>query len=324
MCITDIKNYGGIMETIVKIIDNISKVIIGKTEEVKLVLVALLSGGHVLIEDVPGVGKTSLVKALAKSINADFKRIQFTPDLLPSDVIGVSIYNPEKGVFEFKQGPIMSQILLADEINRTSPKTQSSLLEAMEERQVTVDGKTYMLPRPFMVIATQNPIEYDGTFRLPEAQLDRFMIKVNLGYPDIKHEIEMLKRFEALDPLEDLKPVVSIMEILKMQNEVKSVYVDDSILDYIITIVNNTRNLSTVLLGASPRAAISLMKASQAKAFIEGRNYVLPDDVKYLSVPVLSHRIILRNEARFNNLDERSVIKDILNATKVPVVKKYA
>lgn len=324
MCITDIKNYGGIMETIVKIIDNISKVIIGKTEEVKLVLVALLSGGHVLIEDVPGVGKTSLVKALAKSINADFKRIQFTPDLLPSDVIGVSIYNPEKGVFEFKQGPIMSQILLADEINRTSPKTQSSLLEAMEERQVTVDGKTYMLPRPFMVIATQNPIEYDGTFRLPEAQLDRFMIKVNLGYPDIKHEIEMLKRFEALDPLEDLKPVVSIMEILKMQNEVKSVYVDDSILDYIITIVNNTRNLSTVLLGASPRAAINLMKASQAKAFIEGRNYVLPDDVKYLSVPVLSHRIILRNEARFNNLDERSVIKDILNATKVPVVKKYA
>jgi MoxR-like ATPase len=324
LCITDIKNYGGIMETIVKIIDNISKVIIGKTEEVKLVLVALLSGGHVLIEDVPGVGKTSLVKALAKSINADFKRIQFTPDLLPSDVIGVSIYNPEKGVFEFKQGPIMSQILLADEINRTSPKTQSSLLEAMEERQVTVDGKTYMLPRPFMVIATQNPIEYDGTFRLPEAQLDRFMIKVNLGYPDIKHEIEMLKRFEALDPLEDLKPVVSIMEILKMQNEVKSVYVDDSILDYIITIVNNTRNLSTVLLGASPRAAINLMKASQAKAFIEGRNYVLPDDVKYLSVPVLSHRIILRNEARFNNLDERSVIKDILNATKVPVVKKYA
>ncbi|MBE0069629.1 AAA family ATPase [Thermoanaerobacterium thermosaccharolyticum] len=312
------------METIVKIIDNISKVIIGKTEEVKLVLVALLSGGHVLIEDVPGVGKTSLVKALAKSINADFKRIQFTPDLLPSDVIGVSIYNPEKGVFEFKQGPIMSQILLADEINRTSPKTQSSLLEAMEERQVTVDGKTYMLPRPFMVIATQNPIEYDGTFRLPEAQLDRFMIKVNLGYPDIKHEIEMLKRFETLDPLEDLKPVVSIMEILKMQNEVKSVYVDDSILDYIITIVNNTRNLSTVLLGASPRAAINLMKASQAKAFIEGRNYVLPDDVKYLSVPVLSHRIILRNEARFNNIDERSVIKDILNATKVPVVKKYA
>ncbi|MBP2072562.1 AAA family ATPase [Thermoanaerobacterium butyriciformans] len=312
------------METIVKIIDNINKVIIGKTEEVKLVLVALLSGGHVLIEDVPGVGKTSLVKALAKSINADFKRIQFTPDLLPSDVIGVSIYNPEKGVFEFKQGPIMSQILLADEINRTSPKTQSSLLEAMEERQVTVDGKTYMLPRPFMVIATQNPIEYDGTFRLPEAQLDRFMIKVNLGYPDIKHEIEMLKRFEELDPLENLKPVVSIMEILKMQDEVKSVYVDDSILDYIITIVNNTRNLSTVLLGASPRAAISLMKASQAKAFIEGRNYVLPDDVKYLSVPVLSHRIILKNEARFNDLDERSVIKDILNVTKVPVVKKYA
>ncbi|ORX22249.1 AAA family ATPase [Thermoanaerobacterium sp. PSU-2] len=312
------------MEIINKIIDNVNKVIVGKAEEVKLVLIALLSGGHVLIEDVPGVGKTSLVKALAKSISADFKRIQFTPDLLPSDVIGVSIYNPEKGVFEFKQGPIMSQILLADEINRTSPKTQSSLLEAMEERQITVDGNTYHLPRPFMVIATQNPIEYDGTYRLPEAQLDRFMIRISLGYPDMKHEINMLKMFEALDPLEDLKSVVSIREILKMQDEVKSVYVDDNILIYIIDIVNKTRNSDMVLLGASPRAALNLMKAAQAKAFIEGRTYVLPDDVKYLCVPVLSHRIILKNEMRFNNIDEKSVIKDILNTAKVPVVKKYA
>ncbi|MDE4543435.1 MoxR family ATPase [Thermoanaerobacterium sp. R66] len=312
------------MEIINKIIDNVNKVIVGKAEEVKLVLIALLSGGHVLIEDVPGVGKTSLVKALAKSISADFKRIQFTPDLLPSDVIGVSIYNPEKGVFEFKQGPIMSQILLADEINRTSPKTQSSLLEAMEERQITVDGNTYHLPRPFMVIATQNPIEYDGTYRLPEAQLDRFMIRISLGYPDMKHEINMLKMFEALDPLEDLKSVVSIREILKMQDEVKSVYVDDNILNYIIDIVNKTRNSDMVLLGASPRAALNLMKAAQAKAFIEGRTYVLPDDVKYLCVPVLSHRIILKNEMRFNNIDEKSVIKDILNTAKVPVVKKYA
>ncbi|HHV73859.1 MAG TPA: MoxR family ATPase [Thermoanaerobacterium sp.] len=312
------------MEIINKIIDNVNKVIVGKAEEVKLVLIALLSGGHVLIEDVPGVGKTSLVKALAKSISADFKRIQFTPDLLPSDVIGVSIYNPEKGVFEFKQGPIMSQILLADEINRTSPKTQSSLLEAMEERQITVDGNTYHLPRPFMVIATQNPIEYDGTYRLPEAQLDRFMIRISLGYPDMKHEINMLKMFEALDPLEDLKSVVSIREILKMQDEVKSVYIDDNILNYIIDIVNKTRNSDMVLLGASPRAALNLMKAAQAKAFIEGRTYVLPDDVKYLCVPVLSHRIILKNEMRFNNIDEKSVIKDILNTAKVPVVKKYA
>ncbi|AEF16436.1 MULTISPECIES: AAA family ATPase [Thermoanaerobacterium] len=312
------------MEIINKIIDNVNKVIVGKAEEVKLVLTALLSGGHVLIEDVPGVGKTSLVKALAKSISADFKRIQFTPDLLPSDVIGVSIYNPEKGVFEFKQGPIMSQILLADEINRTSPKTQSSLLEAMEERQITVDGNTYHLPRPFMVIATQNPIEYDGTYRLPEAQLDRFMIRISLGYPDVKHEINMLKMFEVLDPLEDLKSVVSIREILKMQDEVKSVYVDDNILIYIIDIVNKTRNSDMVLLGASPRAALNLMKAAQAKAFIEGRTYVLPDDVKYLCVPVLSHRIILKNEMRFNKVDEKSVIKDILNTVKVPVVRKYA
>lgn len=312
------------MEIVNKIIDNVNKVIVGKSEEVKLVLIALLSGGHVLIEDVPGVGKTSLVKALAKSISADFKRIQFTPDLLPSDVIGVSIYNPEKAIFEFKQGPIMSQILLADEINRTSPKTQSSLLEAMEERQITVDGNTYHLPRPFMVIATQNPIEYDGTYRLPEAQLDRFMIRISLGYPDVKHEVNMLKMFEALDPLEDLKPVVSIKEILKMQDEAKSVYIDDSILAYIIDIVNKTRNSDMVLLGASPRAALNLMKAAQAKAFIEGRNYVLPDDVKYLCVPVLSHRIILKNELRFNSVDEKSVIKDILNATKVPVVRKYA
>ncbi|MDI3311473.1 MAG: AAA family ATPase, partial [Thermoanaerobacterium sp.] len=242
------------MEIINKIIDNVNKVIIGKSEEVKLVLIALISGGHVLIEDVPGVGKTSLVKALAKSISADFKRIQFTPDLLPSDVIGVSIYNPEKGVFEFKQGPIMSQILLADEINRTSPKTQSSLLEAMEERQITVDGNTYPLPRPFIVIATQNPIEYDGTYRLPEAQLDRFMIRISLGYPDMKHEINMLKMFEALDPLEDLKSVVSIRDILRMQDEAKSVYIDDNILTYIIDIVNKTRNSDAVILGASPRA----------------------------------------------------------------------
>lgn len=306
------------------IINNINKVIIGKSEEVKLVLISLVAGGHILIEDVPGVGKTSLVKALAKTINLDFKRIQFTPDLLPSDIIGVSVYNPKNGDFEFKRGPIMSQIILADEINRTSPKTQSSLLEAMEERQITVDGVTYQLPKPFMVLATENPIEYDGTFRLPEAQLDRFMMKVNLGYPDVEYEIDMLKKFETSDPLSEIEPITTEKEILNMQVEARSVFIDDCILEYIISIINNTRKLNSILLGASPRASINLMRASQAKAYIEGREYVIPDDVKELAVPVLSHRIILSNEAKFNGIDEKNVIENILGTTKVPVIKKYA
>lgn len=312
------------MDTINKIINNIEKVIIGKRKAVELVVIALLAGGHVLIEDVPGVGKTSLVKALAKTINSDFKRIQFTPDLLPSDVIGISVYNQLKNEFEFKPGPIMSQIVLADEINRTSPKTQSSLLEAMEERQITVDGITYKLPEPFMVLATQNPIEYDGTFRLPEAQLDRFMMKIDMGYPDEKDEMEILKKFETSNPLENLAPVVFCEEIKIMQENVKSIHVDEAILKYIVSLVNCTRKNKSIMLGASPRAAVNLMRASQAKAFCDGRKYVLPDDVKSLAGPVLAHRIILKNEEKFEGVDEKMVIEDIINSTKVPVSKKYA
>ncbi|MBE3578830.1 MAG: MoxR family ATPase [Caldanaerobacter subterraneus] len=307
-----------------KIIENIEKVIIGKREAVELVIIALLAEGHVLIEDVPGVGKTSLVKALAKSINASFKRIQFTPDLVPSDVVGVTVYNQQKREFEFKPGPIMSNIVLADEINRTSPKTQSSLLEAMEEKQITVDGVTYPLPKPFMVLATQNPIEYEGTFKLPEAQLDRFMIKIEIGYPSEAEELEILANFEEKNLLEELKPVVNAEEVIKMQEEVKKVYVEDIVRNYIVNLVSSTRKSKAIRLGASPRATLNLMRSAQARAYCQGRDYVLPDDVKALAVPVLSHRIILRNEERFEGLDERMFIKNIVDTTKVPVVRRYA
>ncbi|KKC29109.1 MULTISPECIES: MoxR family ATPase [Caldanaerobacter] len=307
-----------------KIIENIEKVIIGKREAVELVIIALLAEGHVLIEDVPGVGKTSLVKALAKSINASFRRIQFTPDLVPSDVVGVTVYNQQKREFEFKPGPIMSNIVLADEINRTSPKTQSSLLEAMEEKQITVDGVTYPLPKPFMVLATQNPIEYEGTFKLPEAQLDRFMIKIEIGYPSEAEELEILANFEEKNPLEELKPVVNAEEVIKMQEEVKKVYVEDIVRNYIVNLVSSTRKSKAIRLGASPRATLNLMRSAQARAYCQGRDYVLPDDVKALAVPVLSHRIILRNEEKFEGLDERMFIKNIVDTTKVPVVRRYA
>jgi MoxR-like ATPase len=307
-----------------KIIENIEKVIIGKREAVELVIIALLAEGHVLIEDVPGVGKTSLVKALAKSINASFRRIQFTPDLVPSDVVGVTVYNQQKKKFEFKPGPIMSNIVLADEINRTSPKTQSSLLEAMEEKQITVDGVTYPLPKPFMVLATQNPIEYEGTFKLPEAQLDRFMIKIEIGYPSEAEELEILANFEEKNPLEELKPVVNAEEVIKMQEEVKKVYVEDIVRNYIVNLVSSTRKSKAIRLGASPRATLNLMRSAQARAYCQGRDYVLPDDVKALAVPVLSHRIILRNEEKFEGLDERMFIKNIVDTTKVPVVRRYA
>ncbi|WP_424611019.1 AAA family ATPase [Caldanaerobacter sp.] len=306
------------------IIKNIQKVIIGKKQAVELALIALLAEGHVLIEDVPGVGKTSLVKALAKSINASFRRIQFTPDLVPSDVLGVTVYNQQKREFEFKPGPIMSNIVLADEINRTSPKTQSSLLEAMEEKQITVDGVTYPLPKPFMVLATQNPIEYEGTFKLPEAQLDRFMVKIEIGYPSEAEEIEILATFSEKNPLEDLKAVVDIEEVIKMQEEVKKVYVEEIVKNYIVNLVAATRKSKAIRLGASPRATLYLMRAAQARAYCQGRDYVLPDDVKALAIPVLSHRIILKNEEKFEGLDERMFIKNIVDTTKVPVVRRYA
>ena len=282
-------------------------------------MVALLAGGHVLLEDVPGVGKTVMVKALAKSIGASFKRIQFTPDLLPSDVTGVSIFNPKEQEFIFRPGPIMGHIILADEINRTSPKTQSALLEGMEEANVTVDGETRQLGKPFFVMATQNPIEHEGTYPLPEAQLDRFLFKMKMGYPNAVEELELLRRVQYDSPLEDLQPVLSLEELLQLQTEVKKVLVDDTIKAYIIELANRTRNNDWIYLGVSPRASIALMKASQAYAFLNGRDYVLPDDVQYLVPFVFAHRLILKSEARYEEMNSEFIIREIISTTPVPV-----
>ncbi|MBZ4664270.1 MAG: MoxR-like ATPase [Caloramator sp.] len=305
------------------IIQNVGEVIVGKEEVVEKVLICLLSEGNALLEDVPGVGKTMLIKALAKSLGCDFSRIQFTPDLLPSDITGVNILNPKTGEFEFKFGPIMSNIILADEINRTSPKTQSSLLEAMEEKQVTVDNKTYKLQEPFIVLATQNPIEYEGTFPLLEAQLDRFMMKINIGYPDEDEEIMILRRFKNKNPLFELKEVVKREEILKMQREVKEVYVDDKIERYIVFLVSRTRNREEIIIGASPRASIHLLKASQAKAYINDRDYVTPDDVKQVFIEVISHRIAIKPEIKLRGYSEVKILEEILSEVKVPGAKLY-
>lgn len=305
------------------IISNVEKVMVGKRGTIEKIIICLISGGHVLIEDVPGVGKTVLVHSIAKSINCDFKRIQFTPDLLPSDITGVSIYNQKTGEFEFKKGPIMGQIILADEINRTSPKTQASLLEAMEEHQITVDGVTYKLKEPFMVLATQNPMEYEGTFPLPEAQLDRFMMKVNIGYPDETSELNMLKRFKEINPLTELKPVASTEDIIRIKNEVKSVMVNSGVEMYILSIVRSTRENDKILLGASPRASLNLYRASQGRAILKGRDFVTPDDVKYVSKSVLNHRIIVKPEYRLKGLSVEDVIDEILKSIKVPGVSDY-
>jgi MoxR-like ATPase len=305
------------------IISNVEKVMVGKRGTIEKIIICLISGGHVLIEDVPGVGKTVLVHSIAKSINCDFKRIQFTPDLLPSDITGVSIYNQKTGEFEFKKGPIMGQIILADEINRTSPKTQASLLEAMEEHQITVDGITYKLKEPFMVLATQNPMEYEGTFPLPEAQLDRFMMKVNIGYPDETSELNMLKRFKEINPLTELKPVANTEDIIRIKNEVKSVMVNSEVEMYILSIVRSTRENDKILLGASPRASLNLYRASQGRAILKGRDFVTPDDVKYVSKSVLSHRIIVKPEYRLKGLSVEDVINEILKSIKVPGVSYY-
>ncbi len=301
-----------------RVINNVEKVIVGKAESVAFSLIAVICNGHVLIEDVPGVGKTVLTKAIARSIGCSFKRIQFTPDLLPSDVTGVSIFNQKTGNFEFRPGPIMSQIVLADEINRATPKTQSALLEAMEETQITVDGATYRLPEPFMVMATQNPIEYEGTFPLPEAQLDRFMMNIKLGYPKVSDEMNILDTHQFHHPLDDLEQIMVAEELVLIQKQVRRIHVDPSIREYIVAIANATRNHNNIYLGSSPRGSLALYRASQALAAIRGRGYVIPDDVKLLAKPTLAHRIIVTPAARVRAITSTAVLDEILQSVPVP------
>ncbi len=301
-----------------RVINNVEKVIVGKAESVAFSLIAVICNGHVLIEDVPGVGKTVLTKAIARSIGCSFKRIQFTPDLLPSDVTGVSIYNQKTGNFEFRAGPIMSQIVLADEINRATPKTQSALLEAMEETQITIDGATYRLPEPFMVMATQNPIEYEGTFPLPEAQLDRFMMNIKLGYPKVSDEMNILDTHQFHHPLEDLEQIMAAEELVLIQQQIRSIHVDPSIREYIVAIANATRNHNNIYLGSSPRGSLALYRASQALAAVRGRGYVIPDDVKLLTKPTLAHRIIVTPAARVRAITSSGVLDEILQSVPVP------
>lgn len=307
-----------------EVLKNIRKVMIGKEEAAMLSVVALLAKGHVLLEDVPGVGKTMLVKTLAKSLDCDFKRIQFTPDLLPSDVTGVSIYNPKSMEFEFRPGPILGNIVLADEINRTSPKTQSALLEGMEETSITVDGNTVPLSDPFFVMATQNPIEYEGTYPLPEAQLDRFLLKMKMGYPNAKQEMEMLSRTSNGHPIEEISAVLTREELVGLQKEVAEVYVDQTVNRYIIDLVTGTREDEAVYLGVSPRGSIALMKAAKAYAFIHDRDYVVPDDVQYMAPFVLSHRMILTSEARFEGQTSESIIDSLVSSTSIPVKRNVS
>lgn len=308
-----------IQQTANAIIANVEKVIVGKRDTIELALVAVLCEGHLLIEDVPGIGKTTLAKCLARSLDCTFRRIQFTPDLLPSDVTGVSFFNQKEQAFEFRPGPIFAQVLLADEINRATPRTQSALLEAMQERQVTVDGDTMHLPRPFLVLATQNPIELEGTFPLPEAQVDRFLLRLKLGYPTEEEEEAILLRFERDDPLAALSPVAAASAIVELQAQVGSVHISEAIRRYILQISRATRRHPSIELGASPRGTLALYRTSQALAAIRGRDYVLPDDAKYLAPFVLTHRLITSPQARLRGRDKEQVVQEIVASVPVPV-----
>ncbi|MFZ5881289.1 MAG: AAA family ATPase [Chloroflexota bacterium] len=301
-----------------RVIGNLETVIVGKRHALELIVVGLLCQGHVLIEDVPGVGKTMLARSLARSLDCSFNRLQFTPDMLPSDVTGVSIYNQQKGEFEFRPGPIIGQIILADEINRATPKTQAALLEAMEEHQVTVDGVTHILPKPFMVLATQNPIEYEGTFPLPEAQLDRFLLRLRLGYPSVSDEIRVLDDQQLRHPIESLHSVLGTAEVLAAANEIRQVYVSPAVKLYIVELTSRTRQSGDVYLGASPRGSLALYRTAQARAALLGRDHVLPDDVKELAVPVLAHRIIVSPAARLRDLGSDRIVQEIVYNTPVP------
>ncbi|MDP6453909.1 MAG: MoxR family ATPase [SAR202 cluster bacterium] len=300
------------------IVENVEKVIVGKSQAVEMAVIALMCGGHALIEDVPGVGKTMLARSIARSAGCEFKRIQFTPDLLPTDVTGVSIYNQSTGDFEFRQGPIISQVVLADEVNRATPKTQSAMLEAMEERQVTVEGITHQVPSPFMVMATQNPVEYEGTFPLPEAQLDRFILLVTLGYPTNEEELAIIEGQQTAHPIDSLEPITNAKEIIELQESVKQIFVDDLIKQYIVTVVEATRDHPDIALGSSPRGSLALFRGAQALALIRDRDFVLPDDVKELTTPVLSHRIIVSAAARMRGIKASDIINNIVNEIPVP------
>jgi MoxR-like ATPase len=317
-------NIDYIKSTCVKVKDNVKKVIVGKDETVELAIVALLCEGHILFEDVPGLGKTVLAKSLAKSLGCTFHRIQCTPDLLPSDITGTYIFNQKTADFEFRPGPVISQVVLADEINRATPRTQSALLEAMQERQVTAEGVTMPLPRPFLVMATQNPIELEGTFPLPEAQLDRFLLKIKMGYPDMEEDRLILSRFRAADPLQDLKPVISAEELLHMQSLCREIHVAADVENYIIHIIHATRKHPSVQLGASPRAMMGLYNAVQAYAAIRGRKFVIPDDVKALASAVLIHRIIPKSESRLRGYTAEQTLKEIVDSVAVPVEEAVA
>jgi MoxR-like ATPase len=308
--------------TVAKIVTNMEKVIIGKRPQLALAMAAYLCEGHVLLEDVPGVAKTMFARALAKSVGCTFKRLQCTPDLLPTDVTGVSIYNQKTTEFEFRPGPIFSQTVLADEINRATPRTQAALLEAMAERRVSVDGQTYVLKPPFLVIATQNPVDQEGTFPLPEAQLDRFLVKLSLGYPSFEEEAKMLTRLQKGHPIDDLQPVVSAQDVIACQEAVREVHVDEKLKKYVLDIVHGSREHEDVMLGGSPRASIALFRCAQALATIQGRDFVVPDDVKRMAMPVLGHRIIQKPESRLRKKTPAVIVKEIVDDCRVPMVER--